>query len=286
MSKLEEFITKVLVEIWKDEKIIYWYDRYFKNECIEILPRLFKDLKGPKEINIITTPIAIQDNTLALFEKNRSQLKDRKIVVNFRVLSDEKLAKRYHDRWILTKNIGFKIESLNSIIANQEVDFIRLGRAQLQKRYHDLRFLWQKSLDVRNSFKKIQQEIAELAWKKSVKKVIYATLGESIENIIKKMINNDISQLPVKNERGEIIGAITEQILTQILVAGEKNIKDALRKKDIAPPFPILEEKDFDEFIKIANLLYYYPAVLLKKDGKISIMTRADILNYWKTKKV
>ena len=100
------------------------------------------------------------------------------------------------------------------------------------------------------------------------------------------MINNDISQLPVKNERGEIIGAITEQILTQILVAGEKNIKDALRKKDIAPSFPILEEKDFDEVIKIANLLYYYPAVLLKKDGKISIMTRADILNYWKTKKI
>ena len=286
MSKLEEFIKKVLEKIWKGKEKVFWYDRYFKDECIEILPMLFRDLKGPKEINIITSLLAVQDNTLNLFQKSKSKLEEKKIILNLRVLIDERTFRRYHDRWILNKNLGFKIESLTSIIANHEVDFLLLEPMVLQKRYQHLQFLWEKSLDIYRNFKKIQGELVNLTWRKSIKKVIYAHLGESIEGIIKKMIDKKISQLPVKDETGKIVGAITEQILTQILAAGEMSVKDALRKKDIAPSFPILEEKDFDEFVKIANLLYYYPAVLLKKENKISIMTRADILDYWKTKKI
>ncbi|HLI45751.1 MAG TPA: CBS domain-containing protein [Geobacterales bacterium] len=109
--------------------------------------------------------------------------------------------------------------------------------------------------------------------------IIYARRDEKIRDIVKKMAEYGISQLPIIEE-GRIIGSITEQSIIEKI---SKRIEDSERVMNekvenfMGPPFPIVPSN-----APITILFYLflsYQAVLVSSNGKIEgIVTKADLL--------
>ena len=96
----------------------------------------------------------------------------------------------------------------------------------------------------------------------------------SINDAIKKMEKNAISQLPVEKDK-IFIGSITEVTI----VKNFENIKDKnVRIEDIMDdPFPLMPDKT--PLRLIVDVLKAYPAVIITKSGKgRCILTKADLM--------
>lgn len=111
------------------------------------------------------------------------------------------------------------------------------------------------------------------------KNVIYARRDERVKDVIKKMAENGISQLPVIEE-GRIIGSITEQSIiekmSKRLGESEKVLNEKVENY-MGPPFPIIP--DNAPITLLFYLLLNYQAVLVSSNGRIEgIVTKADLL--------
>ena len=106
------------------------------------------------------------------------------------------------------------------------------------------------------------------------KSIISIQPENTIEEAIKKMKNNAISQIPIiKNNN--IIGSISEDTFIKNY---EKITDKKMKIKEIMDePFPIIPEDTNIDLIK--ELLKNYSAVITVKNGKYSgIITKADLL--------
>lgn len=105
-----------------------------------------------------------------------------------------------------------------------------------------------------------------------------ATIGEAIDI----MEDNGISQIPVINKNGDVIGLCAEKNLVKPVVMGEftkmDNISVAYTSK-----FRIVDENELLE--SVANALLKKEVAFITKNGKVTdILTEIDILQYMSSK--
>lgn len=111
--------------------------------------------------------------------------------------------------------------------------------------------------------------------------VIYVNIEDGIENIIETMWSNAISQVPVLNKNGEIVGTVYEK---DVVTAFLRYKEEALNKKakDImSDPLPIVPPST--KLSTIAKIICDDTPAVLVADGKrlLGIVTRSDIMkNY------
>ena|SRR3989338_11152906 len=109
----------------------------------------------------------------------------------------------------------------------------------------------------------------------ATKNVAFAKDDDKLEKIMKLMKEKSISQLPVLRGN-DLVGSISDDIFVDI--AEHKEKLENSRVQDIMQEaFPTIPEKSDLEIV--TNLLHYYKAVLVKKDGKIAgIITKSDLI--------
>jgi predicted transcriptional regulator len=108
--------------------------------------------------------------------------------------------------------------------------------------------------------------------------VIFARRDERVKDVVKKMADYGISQLPVIEE-GKVIGSITEQNIIERIAKGadERKVMNDKVENYIGPPFPIVPNNA--PISLLFYILSYYQAVLVMTNGKIEgIVTKADLL--------
>jgi predicted transcriptional regulator len=109
------------------------------------------------------------------------------------------------------------------------------------------------------------------------KKVIYIKPKDSVNNAVKLMKANDVSQLPVI-DKGLCIGGISDKTIIRNLdrISSSTKVREVME-----PPFPVINCGEDMEVVK--TLLEYHPAILVTEDGKIKgILTKSDLFDLLK----
>lgn len=121
-------------------------------------------------------------------------------------------------------------------------------------------------------------KVKDVLNKKSSKTFISVHYNDKLKDVLKIMKEGDISQLPVMNEKDEVVGSITEaKILEHILNNPLKNVDTSV--KEIAnAPFPVvtldMSVKELNKYIS-KNI----QAVVVKDNvGALHIVTQYDII--------
>ena len=106
------------------------------------------------------------------------------------------------------------------------------------------------------------------------KKVISVKAEDTIREVIKKMRDHEISQIPVIGK--DVKGVVSENSILEQIQKG-KNIAELKVKEVMKETPPVLsEESDID---LITNTLKYHSLILISKYGKLTgVITKADIL--------
>ncbi|MFC1755211.1 CBS domain-containing protein [Thermoproteota archaeon] len=125
---------------------------------------------------------------------------------------------------------------------------------------------------------KIEEAIAVLQQKKErhAKDIMTSTLlsvkkDTLCEEIIKLMLSNGISQLPVIEENS-VIGLVTE---TSIIESKDKKYVTAEDVMTDAPP-TVSENANITA---VSNLLKFYPIIITKRKGElVGVVTKSDLL--------
>ncbi len=118
--------------------------------------------------------------------------------------------------------------------------------------------------------------------------LIYSYDDESISDVVSKLRDNRISQIPIRRrENGRWMGVVTEQGILRLLFSpmGRTDARDcgqivsmSVRASGLVEG--ILECPESESLVMVAQLLIHFYAVLLSSDlGDVKgIITRADIL--------
>lgn len=106
--------------------------------------------------------------------------------------------------------------------------------------------------------------------------IIYCTSSQTIREASKKLIKNDISQLPIF-EGEKVVGTITERCIIDAQSKYGEVIAHMPINKIMEPPLPLLDTSTS------ASILYsfmrHYQAVLVTEKGKVvGIISRADLM--------
>ncbi len=137
---------------------------------------------------------------------------------------------------------------------------------------------YQKVKAILESFERLEHENSIKAKDIMNRKLIFVNRSDKISEVVKKMRNNSISQLPVFSGDA-VVGTISEKTIVDQM-AGAKNIKDILK----LPVSDILDEafpqiSDSTPITVITTLLRFNQAVLITKRGKAAgIITKSDLL--------
>ncbi|MDP2908474.1 MAG: CBS domain-containing protein [Nanoarchaeota archaeon] len=106
------------------------------------------------------------------------------------------------------------------------------------------------------------------------KKIISVKAKDSIREIIAKMREYEISQIPVIDK--DVKGVVSESSILEQIQQG-KDIKDLKTEDVINETPPILSEES--DIALITNMLKYHPLILISRYGKLTgVITKADIL--------
>ncbi|MFH1770747.1 MAG: CBS domain-containing protein [archaeon] len=105
------------------------------------------------------------------------------------------------------------------------------------------------------------------------KGVISCNENDSIREVIKKMKQHEISQLPVMNKQ-VVVGIVSETTIIGHLLDFNKELK----VKDVMGDVPPIVSMKTDESI-ISNLLRFFSLVIVQDKGIVKgVITRSDIL--------
>ena len=114
------------------------------------------------------------------------------------------------------------------------------------------------------------------AWEIMTKNIIFIKPDDKLDKIMKIMRENGISQLPVTRD-GKPIGSVSDdEFVDWITKYGDKISKVSVREV-MEESFPIIPENSDIEVV--IEMLKFYKALLVKKDGEISgIITKSDLI--------
>ena len=121
-------------------------------------------------------------------------------------------------------------------------------------------------------------KVSEIIRRKKSKGFVHISPDTKVRETFNLMKQNDISQLPVMNEKGEIVGAITENAVLTYLLENPMQHTESSVSEIMDAPFPIVSE---DLPIKQLNryISKKIPAVMAQdKAGSLHILTQYDII--------
>lgn len=119
--------------------------------------------------------------------------------------------------------------------------------------------------------------VRDLIARKSDKQFLALNSNDPIQNALDLMKSNDISQMPVMNAEGAIVGAVTESALLDYLLKPDSDTQAAIQNI-MGDAFPTVSE-DLT-YRQLAGIISKQtPAVIAKdKAGSLHILTQYDIL--------
>ncbi len=146
------------------------------------------------------------------------------------------------------------------------------GNRYLSKIYNDA---WMRS----HGFLRpaIELTAADLLSVRPRQDLLLAHPGQSVAEVVAYMSAHGISQLPVLDEEGNLLGSVTESGLLRLLLEHpEARTRPVLEYMD--PPFPVLSPSA--SISEVAEQLQHgAPAVLIRMDdGSYAILTQTDLL--------
>ncbi len=83
---------------------IHWVDKYFTKPGLELISESSLDPGKIKEIKILMLVDKSDETFRKLFKDLRNELKNKGILFEVRVITDAKIKRDIHDRWILSEN--------------------------------------------------------------------------------------------------------------------------------------------------------------------------------------
>ncbi len=107
--------------------------------------------------------------------------------------------------------------------------------------------------------------------------IVSTTAGASVRQAVGLMALHDVSQLPVM-DGGDCVGSVSDWALSQKTLADPK-LLDASVADVMDSPFPVVDGNQPVEGI-IKLLSKSTPAVLVRDDGQLGIVTRSDMLHF------
>ncbi|MGH2612778.1 MAG: GmrSD restriction endonuclease domain-containing protein [Rhabdochlamydiaceae bacterium] len=129
---------------------IYWVDKYFSKEGLELLSQSL-DTNKIKIVKIIVSIEKADEKLRSLFKDFREEMKNKGVVCELRVIIDPKLKSSMHDRWMLSKNICFNIPSPDTVARGQYSEIkITENRPPFDE-------WWSKTLDIVDNWNEIQK---------------------------------------------------------------------------------------------------------------------------------
>ncbi len=120
---------------------IYWVDKYFSKEGLELLTQSLEKNKV-KMIKILISLEKADDTLRHLFKDFRDEMKNNQVTCELRVITDSKLKSSIHDRWIISKNNSFNIPSPDTIARGQ---YSEIKSTENRPPFEEW---WNKSLDI------------------------------------------------------------------------------------------------------------------------------------------
>ena len=107
--------------------------------------------------------------------------------------------------------------------------------------------------------------------------IVSTTPGASVRQAVGLMTLHDVSQLPVM-DGSDCVGSVSDWALSQKTLADPK-LLDASVADVMDSPFPVVDaNQPVDGIVKL--LSKSTPAVLVRDDGKLGIVTRSDMLHF------
>jgi cystathionine beta-synthase len=116
--------------------------------------------------------------------------------------------------------------------------------------------------------------------------LVHAHPSDTVRDAIQIMANHDVSQLPVLTAEppvviGEVVGAIDEGTLVELVFSGAANMTDAL-SEFVGAPLGLIGVHE--SVTQARTALSDASALLVVDDGKpVAVLTRTDLLNYLST---
>jgi cystathionine beta-synthase len=113
--------------------------------------------------------------------------------------------------------------------------------------------------------------------------LVHAHPSDTVRDAIQIMANHDVSQLPVLTAEppvviGEVVGAIDEGTLVELVFSGAANMTDAL-SEFVGAPLGLIGVHE--SVTQARTALSKASALLVVDDGKpVAVLTRTDLLNY------
>ena len=147
------------------------------------------------------------------------------------------------------------------------------GERYLSKLYSDEWMRENQMLDA------ARVSLEDVLVKKSSKSdgIVSTTPGASVRQAVGLMTLHDISQLPVMDGE-DCVGSVSDWALSQKTLADPK-LLDASVADVMDSPFPVVDaNQPVDGIVKL--LSKSTPAVLVRDDGKLGIVTRSDMLHF------
>jgi hypothetical protein len=99
-------------------KYIYWFEKHFTKKIFEIL---IEETDGTKidELRLLFGIVGINIKMRKEFKRFKSELENRGVYVELRVICDRRILDIIHGRWILSQNLCFNIPPTNTILQGQ-----------------------------------------------------------------------------------------------------------------------------------------------------------------------
>lgn len=147
------------------------------------------------------------------------------------------------------------------------------GERYLSKLYSDEWMRENQMLDV------ARVSLEDVLVKKASKAtgIVSTTPGASVRQAVGLMTLHDVSQLPVMDGE-DCVGSVSDWALSQKTLADPK-LLDASVADVMDSPFPVVDaNQPVDGIVKL--LSKSTPAVLVRDDGKLGIVTRSDMLHF------
>lgn len=108
--------------------------------------------------------------------------------------------------------------------------------------------------------------------------IITAKVNDSIQHLSKMLTEKKISNAPVINEKGELVGVVSEQDIIRAMESDDfmkKTAKDIMTKNVLS-----IEENDCLEYVsKIFSEQPYRRLPVTRNKKVIGVITREDIIN-------
>ncbi|RLF00260.1 MAG: inosine-5-monophosphate dehydrogenase, partial [Thermoprotei archaeon] len=111
--------------------------------------------------------------------------------------------------------------------------------------------------------------------------VITVSVDESVEKIVKVMWDNGISQVPVVDKSGYVIGTIHERDVVDAFLKYKERALHMRAIDVMSEPLPMISKNS--KLSSVVKLLRSeVPAVLVIEEGKpIGIVTRSDLMKFF-----